>query len=73
MDVVGSYNIVQDTEAITRPGFEQPVPPATTVFPELQQEFLLVTAVRDVPDISRQKIAIRSRHDASSLKHAFLP
>jgi len=56
--------VIQHAQAVALPGLKQPVPPALAVPEELEQEFLLVAAVRNMPDVARQKLAVGARHDA---------
>ena len=63
MNVVGSHHVVEDAQAETLLRFEEPVEIALPVAREPEQERLLVTAMRQMPDVVRQKISVRSRHD----------
>jgi hypothetical protein len=49
MDMVGGYGIIQHAQAEAFPGLEQPVQPSLAVPCKAQKEFLLMTAMRDVP------------------------
>ena len=72
MNVVGSGRVVQDPEPIAFFSLKKPGQPPPPVFREPQQELLLVAAMGDVPDISRNVISIRSRH-SGSLAHSLIP
>jgi hypothetical protein len=62
MDMVGSSSVIEDAEAISLFGLEKPPDPGSAITRELQKKFLLVTPMGDMPDISWQKITMRSRH-----------
>lgn len=48
MNMIGSHNIVEDTQAIAFFCLEQPMNPAAPIVAKLEQKFLLVTTVGDV-------------------------
>lgn len=43
---------------------EEPLSPAPPIAGKLQEKVPLMTAVREMPDVMRQKIAMSPRHDA---------
>lgn len=53
MDMIGGDDVIEHTQAIAFPGLKQPLPPALAVSGELEQKFLLMAAVREMPDIAR--------------------
>lgn len=65
MDMIRRDCVVQYlyTKPFTR--LIQPVDVSLTGLSKLQQELLLVTPMRDMPDAARHKITIRSWHDSA--------
>jgi hypothetical protein len=62
---LGSYPqplFIEDAESTSFLRLEQSVNPAAAFFFKLQQNLLLMTAMRDVPHKAGKKIAIRSGH-----------
>jgi hypothetical protein len=53
MDVVGSGHVVEDDQPIPLLSLKEPAEPALAVLGKLQEEFLLVTAMGDVPHMTR--------------------
>jgi hypothetical protein len=62
MDVVGSSHGIEDDQPIPLLSLKETVEPALPVLGKLQEEFLLVTAMHDVPHMTRYVVAICSWH-----------
>ena len=62
VDVVGGDHEVQDDQAVAHLRLERPMEPQELVLAELEKEFLLVTAMSDMPDVSGEEAPIRARH-----------
>jgi hypothetical protein len=62
MDMVRSQRVVENAESVPLFCIEQPLKPAPPIPGELQEEFLLMTAMSKVPDLAWDKIPIGSRH-----------
>ena len=45
----------------------KPLEPPVAVLGEFEQKFLLVTAVRDMPDVAWQEMTMGAWHDPSAL------
>ncbi|MCU0588508.1 MAG: hypothetical protein MUF52_10160 [Syntrophobacteraceae bacterium] len=70
MDVIGSDHIVEDDEAITLPGLEEPSKPVETVLAVFQQEISVVTTMGDVPSVAWHIITVGSWHGAGLIHDA---
>lgn len=62
VDVVGRHHIVEDAESKPLLGFEQPSQVAAPITGELEKKRPLVAAVRDMPDVPRNEMAVCTRH-----------
>jgi hypothetical protein len=62
MDMAGSSGVIEDTEAISLLGLEKPPDPGSAVIRKFKEKILLVASMRDMPDMTRQKITMCSRH-----------
>ena len=56
VDMVRGGDVIQYAKAKALSRLEQPMPPAIPVSGEFEQKFLLVTAVRDMPDVAWQEM-----------------
>jgi hypothetical protein len=68
VDMIRCDDVVQYTQAVTTSRFVQPSPPDITITRRFQQEFTVMTPLRNVPDVTWQKVAIRSWHGVPSLE-----
>ena len=57
----GDY-IIQYTEAIALFSLKKPLPPTVTVLGELEKKFTLMATMRNMPNMTRDKMSIRSRY-----------
>lgn len=62
MNVVGSDGVVENIQPKTLLRLEQPLQPALAIPYELQEEFLLMATMGNVPDLSRDMMTVGSRH-----------
>ena len=62
MNVIGCHNVIEHTKSKALLGFEKPAEITAPIACKLKEKFSLVAAVRDVPNVSRQEIAVSSRH-----------
>jgi len=62
MDVVGGDDVIEHAQAEALPRLAQPAQIAASVTRELEQERPVVAAVRDVPELARDMVAVRARH-----------
>ena len=62
MDVVGSSHVIEDDNSITLLGLKKPVESALPILGKLQEKFLLVTTMRDVPHMTRYIVTMCSWH-----------
>jgi hypothetical protein len=62
VDVVGSNYVVEYAKAEALPGFEKPPQLVSSVSCKLEKKSLLVAAMGDVPDLTRQEMTIGARH-----------
>jgi len=60
MNIVRGYGVVQDGDLKTFLCLKEPLQPSALILRKLQQEFLLVASMRDMPDITRKVVPIRS-------------
>lgn len=65
--MIGSDGIVENDSSKPLPGLEKPVQPNLPVFGELQQEFLFVTTVGNMPNMAWYVIPAGSWHFSMSL------
>ena len=63
IDVIGCDGKVENSQAVTLPGFEKPVHPGSSGFGKFKKKFSLVAPMGNVPCISRQRVTFRSGHD----------
>lgn len=59
--MIGGSHVIQNTETVSLFGLEKPSDPCSTVISEFKEKFLLVTSMRDMPDMTRQEISIGFR------------
>src|SRR5258708_269973 len=62
MNVIGCHNVIEHTKSKALLGFEKPAEITAPIACKLKEKFSLMAAVRDVPNVSRQEIAVSSRH-----------
>ncbi len=62
VNVIGRDHVVRNGQSKSLLRLQQPCIPALPVARELEKKFSLVASVRDVPHISRDIVAIGSRH-----------
>jgi hypothetical protein len=62
VDVIARNHVVQDGQTKALLSLEEPVQITPSIARELQEKLSLMAAVRDVPDVSGQKIAVGARH-----------
>lgn len=55
-------DVIENRQTVLLPGLKQPMPPSLAVSLKTKQKLPVVTAVRQVPDRSRQEEAIGARH-----------
>jgi hypothetical protein len=60
VDVIGGSHVIQNTESVSSFGLEQPSAPGPAIKGEFKEKVLLVTSMRDMPYMTRQKISIGS-------------
>jgi hypothetical protein len=65
MDVVGRHHVIEHRQTKAFLGLENPVQITPAVARKLQEKFLLVAAMGDVPDVTGQEMAIGARHRLS--------
>jgi hypothetical protein len=62
VNVVGGHHVIEHTQAITLLCLEKPLEITAAVPGKLEQEFLFVAPVRNMPDITRYVMPICPRH-----------
>jgi hypothetical protein len=60
--MIGRHHIVEHTQTEAFLSFEKPLQISAAVPGKLEQEFLFVAAVRNMPDTARNGMSIRPRH-----------
>jgi len=60
--MIGCYRIVQDGQPVPFPGLIKPVKPTAAVPCKFEQEFPFMTTMRDVPNITGDKMPLCSSH-----------
>jgi hypothetical protein len=68
MHVIGGDDVVEHAEPVALARRVQPADPGAPIAREAQQELLAMAAVREVPDVVRQMMAMGARHGLSSLR-----
>jgi hypothetical protein len=65
VNVIAGYDVVKygKTEPLFR--LEKPAQIRQAIARKLQEKVFSMTTMRDVPDVSRQEVAIRARHPVS--------
>jgi hypothetical protein len=58
VNVVGRDRVIQNNQLEAPFRFKQPIRPTFFIFRKLEQELSLMTPMRDVPDISGDKMSI---------------
>jgi hypothetical protein len=71
MDVVGGNHIIEHTQAIAFLCLKKPLKVPATAAGKFQKKSLLMTPMRNVPDITREVMPVCSRHTNSFPKEAF--
>src|SRR5690625_7918820 len=69
VNMIGRNDVVQHTQSVAFPGFEQPTAPRPPIPKELEQELLPMTTVGDVPGVAGQVKTVGSWHAVPSLEH----
>ena len=62
VNVIRGGGVIENVQAITLLGFEQPIQPTFPVSGKFEKKFFLVAPMCDVPDLSRNMMPIRSCH-----------
>jgi hypothetical protein len=65
VNVVGGYGVVEHAEPEAVLGLEEPVKVMLTIAGEFEEKSFLMTAVRNVPDMTGQKVAVGAGHRCS--------
>ena len=68
MDVVAGRIEIEHTQAESHFRLVEPSPPFSPIPPKPQQELSSVTAVSQVPDMTRQEVPIRTRHGSPPVR-----
>lgn len=63
VNMIARHDVVENTESIAGTGNIHPMPPTAPIPSEAKQELSLMTAMRYVPDLSRNIRAIGARHN----------
>src|SRR5581483_10550749 len=71
MYVIGCDNVIQDAQTEAPSCLKDPMQIAAPIARELQEKFPLMAAMRDVPDMAREKVTVCSWHPGS-LEPVFL-
>jgi hypothetical protein len=66
-----SHHIVQDHQTVSLCCLQEDFNPPSSIRCKLQEEFSLVTAVRDMPDLPRQVVSLCSGHPRLSISLSF--
>jgi hypothetical protein len=71
VDMIGRDHVIEYAQTKALLGFEKPMEITATITRELQEKFSLMTAVRDMPDVSGQEVAVGAWHRSSFLEAHF--
>jgi hypothetical protein len=70
--VIGRHNIVEYAQTISPPSLKQPIKPPPSIHLKFKQKLFLVTALRNVPYLTSNKVPIRSSHNVPSMELVFI-
>ena len=64
MDVIRRYGVVENIQPVALLRLKQPLKPTLSIPYEFEKKLFLVATMRNVPDLSRNMMTVRSRHFA---------